>query len=99
MTDFLRVSELLEAFPNPAAVTVQAIRDRFGVCRPVAGQARALAIDLVMVQHLQRTLGVSRCEAEALYQMDRPTHTKNGYQVGIESHAVRRGWPLGVRRG
>lgn len=78
MADFLRVSDVLAEFPNPAAVTVREITERFQTHYRVASQARALAIDFVTMQHYQRTLGLSRTEAEHLSSLVRPDHTPNG---------------------
>lgn len=70
MSDFLRVSEVLAAFPNPKLVRLQTIRERFGVTLAVASFCRKLAIEFVEVrQHEAR--GLSRQQAEAMVAINR----------------------------
>jgi hypothetical protein len=91
VADFLRISDVVSEFPNPARVPVREIMDRFRTNRRVASQARALAIDFVTMQHYQRTLGLSRTEAEHLSSLVRPDHTRNGVKKGQETFANGRG--------
>lgn len=90
MADFLRVSDVLAAFPNPAKVPVKAIREKFGATFPVASQARALAIDFVTMRHYEKTLGLSRMEAEYLSSLLRPDHTRNGVSSKQRTRACKR---------
>lgn len=45
MSDFLRVSEVLAAFPDPTRVRLREIRERFGSTMAIASTAKKLAID------------------------------------------------------